>query len=115
MTDESQKGTLMSNTITNGNYYYTQSAYVQSAHYYSNQTIGSGDFQSAVLDKDEERYTCEEGLYPRYHCKYLELRIWCDAACRWKNGLFLSGSNAAVPDQNRCRWGYQKVYRHRNR
>ena len=54
MTDESQKGTLMSNTITNGNYYYTQSAYVQSAHYYSNQTIGSGDFQSAVLDKDEE-------------------------------------------------------------
>ena len=54
MTDEPQKGTLMSNTITNGNYYYTQSAYVQSAHYYSNQTIGSGDFQSAVLDKDEE-------------------------------------------------------------
>lgn len=54
MTDESQKGTLMSNTITNGNYYYTQSAYVQSAHYYSNQTIGSGDFQSAVLDKDEK-------------------------------------------------------------
>ena len=54
MTDESQKGTLMSNTITNGNYYYTQSAYVQNAHYYSNQTIGSGDFQSAVLDKDEE-------------------------------------------------------------
>ena len=54
MTDELQKGTLMSNTITNGNYYYSQSAFVQSAHYYSNQTIGNNDFQSAVLEKDED-------------------------------------------------------------
>ena len=44
----------MSNTITNGNYYYTQSSYVQSAHYYSNQPLGGGDFQSAVLEKDGE-------------------------------------------------------------
>ena len=54
MTDELQKGTLMSNTITNGNYYYKQSAFVQSAHYYSNQTFGNNDFQSAVLKKDED-------------------------------------------------------------
>ena len=54
MTDEPQKGTLMSNTITNGNYYYSQSAFVQSAHYYSNQTMGNNDFQSAVLEKDED-------------------------------------------------------------
>ena len=54
MTDEPQKGTLMSNTITNGNYYYSQSAFVQSAHYYSNQTMGNNDFQSAVLKKDED-------------------------------------------------------------
>lgn len=54
MTDELQKGTLMSNTITNGNYYYSQSAFVQSAHYYSNQTMGNNDFHSAVLEKDED-------------------------------------------------------------
>lgn len=54
MTDELQKGTLMPNTITNGNYYYTQSAFVQSAHFYSNQTIGNSDFQSAILEKDED-------------------------------------------------------------
>ena len=44
----------MSNTITNGNYYYSQSAFVQSAHYYSNQTFGNNDFQSAVIKKDED-------------------------------------------------------------
>ena len=44
----------MSNTITNGNYYYTQSAFVQSAHYYSNQTIENSDFKSAILEKDED-------------------------------------------------------------
>ena len=44
----------MPNTITNGNYYYTQSAFVQSAHYYSNQTFGNNDFQSAVIKKDED-------------------------------------------------------------
>ena len=54
MTDEPQKGTLMSNTITNGNYYYSQSAFAQSAHYYSNQTMGNNDFHSAVLEKDED-------------------------------------------------------------
>ncbi len=54
MTDELQKGTLMPNTITNGNYYYTQSAFVQSAHFYSNQTIGNSDFQSAILEKNED-------------------------------------------------------------
>ena len=54
MTDELQKGTLMSNTITNGNYYYSQSAFVQSAHYYSNQTIENSDFKSAIIEKDED-------------------------------------------------------------
>jgi len=44
----------MSNTITNGNYYCSQSAFVQSAHYYSNQTFGNNDFQSAVIKKDED-------------------------------------------------------------
>ncbi len=44
----------MPNTITNGNYYYTQGAFVQSAHYYSNQPFGNNDFQSAILEKNED-------------------------------------------------------------
>ena len=44
----------MTNAITNSGYYCAQSTYVKSSYYYSNRTLGEGDFQSAVLEKDED-------------------------------------------------------------
>ncbi|WP_248405644.1 hypothetical protein [Butyrivibrio fibrisolvens] len=52
----------MSDTITNGSYYYTQSAFVQSIHYYSNQTFGKDNFQSAVIDKNDGTLELKEAV-----------------------------------------------------
>lgn len=85
MTDELQKGTLMSNTITNGNYYYSQSAFVQSAHYYSNQTFENNDFQSAVIKKDEDSSEVVDALAKEEPAKKGYTRVI--TANVWNSGM----------------------------
>ena len=75
----------MSNTITNGNYYYSQSAFVQSAHYYSNQTFGNNDFQSAVIKKDEDSSEVVDALAKEEPAKKGYTRVI--TANVWNSGM----------------------------
>ena len=75
----------MSNTITNGNYYYSQSAFVQSAHYYSNQTFGNNDFQSAVIKKDEDSSEVVDALAKEEPAKKEYTRVI--TANVWNSGM----------------------------
>ena len=75
----------MSNTITNGNYYYSQSAFVQSAHYYSNQTFGNNDFQSNVIKKDEDSSEVVDALAKEEPAKKGYTRVI--TANVWNSGM----------------------------
>lgn len=75
----------MSNTITNGNYYYSQSAFVQSANYYSNQTFGNNDFQSAVIKKDEDSSEVVDALAKEEPAKQGYTRVI--TANVWNSGI----------------------------
>lgn len=75
----------MSNTITNGNYYYSQSAFVQSAHYYSNQTFGNNDFQSAVIKKDDDSSEVVDALAKEEPAKKEYTRVI--TANVWNSGM----------------------------
>lgn len=75
----------MSNTITNGNYYYSQSAFVQSANYYSNQTFGNNDFQSAVIKKDEDSSEVVDALAKEEPAKQGYIRVV--TANVWNSGI----------------------------
>jgi hypothetical protein len=75
----------MSNTITNGNYYHSQSAFVQSAHYYSNQTFGNNDFQSAVIKKDEDSSEVVDALAKEKPAKQGYTRVI--TANVWNSGM----------------------------
>ena len=55
MTEESQKGTYMSNMITTGSYCFRQSTFVQSSYRSADQSLGEADFLSALSESGEQK------------------------------------------------------------
>ncbi len=72
----------MTNAITNAGYYCAQSTYVKSSYYYSNRTLGEGDFQSAVLEKDEDNSELANTAAKENETA----KIWGDTGCFWTLG-----------------------------